>query len=151
MAKSYFEKLQDPRWQRRKAEILQRDGYTCTECNDTTNTLHVHHRYYLKGADPWEYPDEALVSLCKDCHQKITETMAELYQGIGMMSRDQIESLTALVPSIFGLLRDAKKPNACLTGWFIELEYLFEDILERQFRVKVLDEKPLPREDVDFP
>jgi len=30
--------------------------------------LHVHHLYYVKGRDPWEYPDFALVPLCDDCH-----------------------------------------------------------------------------------
>lgn len=31
--------------------------------------LHVHHRYYDEGKDPWDYPSEALVTLCKDCHE----------------------------------------------------------------------------------
>lgn len=33
--------------------------------------LNVHHKYYIRGKKPWEYPDdEALVTLCEDCHKK---------------------------------------------------------------------------------
>lgn len=68
---NYAEKLLDPRWQRRRLEILQRDNFTCQECQDTTKTLHVHHLDYEKGAEPWEYPEYYLITLCKDCHQKV--------------------------------------------------------------------------------
>lgn len=33
--------------------------------------LHVHHKYYLINSLPWEYPDDALISLCGTCHQNI--------------------------------------------------------------------------------
>ena len=32
--------------------------------------LHIHHQYYIKDRNPWEYEDDALVTLCADCHQK---------------------------------------------------------------------------------
>lgn len=32
------------------------------------STLHVHHKYYEPGKKPWEYPDEALITLCESCH-----------------------------------------------------------------------------------
>lgn len=32
--------------------------------------LHIHHKYYIKDRNPWEYENEALVTLCADCHQK---------------------------------------------------------------------------------
>ena len=32
--------------------------------------LNVHHKYYMQGLKPWEYPDDALVTLCEDCHKK---------------------------------------------------------------------------------
>jgi hypothetical protein len=31
--------------------------------------LNVHHRYYVKGRRPWEYPNFSLVTLCRDCHE----------------------------------------------------------------------------------
>lgn len=33
-------------------------------------TLHVHHFYYIKNRHPWDYPDNALVTLCDLCHMK---------------------------------------------------------------------------------
>lgn len=66
---TYQKKLLDPRWQKKRLEILQRDGFTCQKCYDDTNTLHVHHRRYLTGKEPWDYEDRLLITLCKDCHE----------------------------------------------------------------------------------
>lgn len=68
VAKSYKEKLLDPRWQRKRLEILSRNDFCCEDCGTDESTLHVHHRYYLKGKNPWEYEDDALVALCENCH-----------------------------------------------------------------------------------
>jgi 5-methylcytosine-specific restriction endonuclease McrA len=65
---SYKEKLLDQRWQTRRFEILQRDNDTCQACGLSEPYLHVHHKYYTDGADPWDYPDDCLVSLCPRCH-----------------------------------------------------------------------------------
>lgn len=72
MAKSYKEKLSDRRWQLKKTAILERDGWKCRAhgCkSDNTIQLHVHHLDYL-GIDPWDYPDDMLITLCKVCHDK---------------------------------------------------------------------------------
>jgi hypothetical protein len=71
---SYSEKLKDPRWQRKRLEILQRDNFTCKRCESTTETLHVHHRYYLPKCEPWGYEPDALVTLCAGCHEYETES-----------------------------------------------------------------------------
>lgn len=65
---NYSDKLKDPRWQKKRLEILNRDGFKCLACGDTNNTLHVHHCYYVKGRDPWSYGDRALKTLCSQCH-----------------------------------------------------------------------------------
>jgi len=36
-----------------------------------TKGLHVHHKYYQVGKFAWEYPFEALTTLCWDCHEKL--------------------------------------------------------------------------------
>lgn len=68
-AKTYIEKLQDPRWQKKRLLIFQRDNWACLDCGSTTKTLHVHHIKYF-GINPWEYADEFMRTLCKDCHAK---------------------------------------------------------------------------------
>ncbi len=65
---TYAAKLRDPRWQRKRLMILERDGWACQSCFDKEKTLHVHHLYYERGNNPWDYPDSALLTLCEDCH-----------------------------------------------------------------------------------
>jgi len=65
----YSEKLKDPRWQKKRLEIMNRDKWTCQKCGDDETTLNVHHRIYLSNTDPWDYPGELLITLCENCHQ----------------------------------------------------------------------------------
>lgn len=66
---AYLEKLRSPLWQKKKTEIQQRDNFTCQKCGNTTKNLQVHHRHYIFGRDPWDYPDQLLILLCEDCHK----------------------------------------------------------------------------------
>lgn len=65
---TYSEKLRDPRWQRKRLEIMQRDGFACVKCGNDRKTLNVHHTSYLAGRAPWDYPDSYLETQCEDCH-----------------------------------------------------------------------------------
>lgn len=66
--KNYSEKLRNPQWQKKRLEILQRDSFTCLLCSDTTTELHVHHKEYIYGNEPWEYPNDNFETYCKHCH-----------------------------------------------------------------------------------
>ena len=68
--RSYAEKLRDPRWQKIRLKVFERDNWACKSCGETTKTLHVHHKLYEKGKEPWEYPLEYLLTLCEPCHDK---------------------------------------------------------------------------------
>ena len=71
--KTYKELLKDGRWQIKKSSIMERDHYECRICGRKASdgvTLNVHHLQYRKGANPWEYDDNELVTLCEDCHRK---------------------------------------------------------------------------------
>lgn len=65
---SYSELLKRPEWQKKRLEIMQRDGFRCRECGSTEKTLHVHHLIYEKGMKPWEYHDHCYITLCECCH-----------------------------------------------------------------------------------
>jgi hypothetical protein len=65
--RSYFDLLKDPRWQKKRLEIFQRDEFMCQECFSPDKTLHVHHIKYV-GKFPWDTPDLYLVTLCDKCH-----------------------------------------------------------------------------------
>lgn len=65
---TYAEQLKDPRWQRKRLRVLERDGWTCQNCGDTEKTLNVHHLVYRPNTPPWKYSDDELVTTCEDCH-----------------------------------------------------------------------------------
>jgi len=70
----YSELLKDPRWQKKRLKILERDKFTCQRCSDDKKTLNVHHLFYLKNLKPWEYDESQLKTLCESCHSFL-ETM----------------------------------------------------------------------------
>lgn len=65
---TYSEKLSSPKWQAKRLEILSRANFRCEVCADTEKTLHVHHKSYSFGRDPWDYPGGNFLCLCEDCH-----------------------------------------------------------------------------------
>lgn len=67
---NYNEQLADPRWQRRRLEIFNRDNWTCQSCRDKTTQLEIHHVEYWPGKQSWEYPDDMLITVCRNCHGK---------------------------------------------------------------------------------
>ena len=72
----YADLLKKKDWFIKKAQIIARDSSECRICGRTVSEvpLEVHHNFYVQGLDPWEYPDEALVTLCADCHRKWHES-----------------------------------------------------------------------------
>lgn len=68
-ASAYYQKLQDPRWQRKRLEVMQRDDFKCCQCEDAKSTLNVHHLYYISKREPWDYPLFALATVCEPCHK----------------------------------------------------------------------------------
>ena len=66
---NYSEKLKNPKWQKKRLEILQRDSFTCQLCSDTETELQVHHLKYSE--EPEDAPNEDLQTLCKYCHSLI--------------------------------------------------------------------------------
>lgn len=60
--------LKDPRWQRRRLEVMQRDGWACSACGSTTKPLNVHHRRYSGAL--WDVPVADLVTMCEECHHE---------------------------------------------------------------------------------
>jgi hypothetical protein len=67
MGLNYFEKLKDPRWQKKRLKIFERDNWQCQSCGKKEETLVVHHKFYT-SKDPWDEPEENLATLCSFCH-----------------------------------------------------------------------------------
>lgn len=72
---TYQKKLLDPRWQKKRLKILERDDWTCQRCGDSTSFLHVHHLSY--GKEPWDVSNDLLVTLCENCHYIVEQLQSE--------------------------------------------------------------------------
>lgn len=58
-------------WLEFREAILEADGYKCARCPRTRASgaiLQVHHKEYIHGRCPWEYPPNLCETLCKKCH-----------------------------------------------------------------------------------
>lgn len=125
--RTYAEKLKDPRWQKMRLEVLQRDGWECQNCTSTTTTLHVHHRYYERGADPWAYPLDALVTLCAKCHEEEGQIRPEVEQHVLRILRGRLfwldlmgfaDTLTEMPPeAVLALARGSTRGD-----WYMDAE-----------------------------
>ena len=72
----YSDLLHTAEWRNKRERILKRDNYRCVYCGRRHVKLHVHHKYYSAYpngvlVDPWNYPDDALITLCSYCHQRV--------------------------------------------------------------------------------
>ncbi|RZK27022.1 MAG: hypothetical protein EOO43_00965 [Flavobacterium sp.] len=89
---SYVELLNTTQWFDKRQEIFLRDNFTCQMCDKLIDNskhrflgwtsirvdslgetcwipLQVHHAYYILHTVPWDYPNDALVTICATCHQ----------------------------------------------------------------------------------
>lgn len=103
---TYKEKLLDPRWQKKRLQILDRDGWRCRVCSNEKANLQVHHVIYAK-LDPWEYPDHLLQTLCRDCHesrQELTDKASNALRiAIAKIPTERIEKVaTRLISEAVG-------------------------------------------------
>lgn len=112
MARTYSEKLRDPRWQRKRLEIFQRDSFACRSCGSTSMELQVHHRFYLRGLEPWEYDNDALATLCRPCHESVTAGRDVLILPAGK----HLRSIPAPEPALPGSQRRQE--------WLWRLQYI---------------------------
>ena len=99
--KTYSEMLKDPRWQRKRLEILNRSNFTCEDCGAADKTLHVHHKQYRKGALPWEYSDRELAALCEGCHDRRHTTQAGISDLLARMAPSHMERVFGYQYGIF--------------------------------------------------
>lgn len=102
--RTYWEKLKDPRWQRKRLEVMKQADFACECCGDCESTLNVHHGYYKKGAEPWEYPSETLHCLCEACHESAESLLGDIHRHLAGLSIEALESLWDITSSWYQLL-----------------------------------------------
>lgn len=59
-------------WKEFRNSVIEFDGRKCSVCNRTDKEvkLQVHHKYYVIGRLPWEYPTKDCETLCMGCHAR---------------------------------------------------------------------------------
>lgn len=92
----YSQKLKDPRWQTKRARILTRCDGECEECG-LSSGLEVHHCYYRYGREPWQYPDTALLALCRDCHKRRGEAEMDFRLFQQSLRTDELLAVQAMM------------------------------------------------------
>lgn len=102
---TYAEKLRNPLWQRKRLEILDRDRFECVECGDSTSTLHVDHKLYRKGKDPWEYGHEELQTLCAKCHVDVENERTALKERMSTFNNGTTAVMTGFAEGMLFLTK----------------------------------------------
>jgi hypothetical protein len=129
----YSNKLKDPRWQKKRLEIMQRDEFTCCLCGDKESMLVVHH--YKYDSEPWETDNRYLATLCSDCHE---EEHANLKQYKELLS-DELEghdsSVYLSTASILHLLKEHYPLSAAanMLDYCLSDDTFFKEHIEKYF------------------
>lgn len=84
MAKAYLEKLQHPKWQKKRLSILKRDKWQCRYCKDKETMLQVHHLKYTKK-EPHLEPSVNLITVCEPCHKIVEYLKHKRYNDVGKL------------------------------------------------------------------
>jgi len=61
------------KWEKFRSEVIEIDDHRCVRCGkspDEGAVLQVHHKYYERGREYWDYPLSACETLCSGCHAK---------------------------------------------------------------------------------
>ena len=124
----YAEQYKNPKWQKLRLKILDRDGWACQKCGDDESQLQVHHRRYIYGKKVWDYSMEELITLCNECHEEEKDCMKihmELFIGI-LKTKLFSSHVNDLVCSLGWLLyQDLHHPDILISalGWVINHKF----------------------------
>jgi hypothetical protein len=119
---SYADLLKDPRWQKKRLEILEASAWKCERCDDKTTELHVHHKRYIKGKMPWEYESGDLCVLCGPHHEEWHADSENLQMAIARMPLQAFENVVGYAVALAAFGGDcfhSFKPHGCNGGGLI--------------------------------
>lgn len=138
----YLAKLRDPRWQKKRLQIMQRDEFTCQKCFDSTTTLNVHHNFYQKNTEPWDYPDFALVTFCAECHKEETDNRRQEEEILLQVCREMGLHSSGL-NGLYCALNAIGRYPVFIDNWDCELMWMIEHFWDLREVIKPLMEAEL--------
>jgi len=144
----YYEKLKDPRWQKKRFEVFERDAWRCRFCGCTDETLTVHHLYYNFDLEPWEYVTSSLITLCVGCHEEEQQsyrntinTLKTVFGQTGFTSGDILD-VAAGLDSYFSEHSSIALPPWDLSSLLYWLLNRPEEVLKIKKLIKPFKAKP---------
>lgn len=84
---------EDPKWLRKRGNILRRDDYLCRQCKrygKTTPAKTVHHIYPYGEYPQYRLTDINLLSLCNECHNGMHDRNNDTMTDKGIYWQDKI-------------------------------------------------------------
>lgn len=79
---TYVQKLKDPRWQKKRLEVLSRDNFTCQHCGKSELPICVHHLALVRDSEIWDLSTDYFVSLCENCHLLEQDYVRHFYEQV---------------------------------------------------------------------
>jgi len=124
--RSYSDKLRDPRWQKVRLKVMERDGFKCRDCGNDKETLHVHHCFYERG-DPWKTGEAFLLTLCEKCHfdrdsletdgrRMLGQMFSKIYVQEGLCENDLREFVISMALGVTGLFNEPEYDPPIVVG-----------------------------------
>lgn len=123
---AYSQKLRDPRWQKKRLEVMQAADFCCEICGDSDSTLNVHHKQYLKGYEPWDYSIKQLSCICENCHDEFHKKDDSLNKFISyaiLSGRGDRDDCAYLIAGLIGV------ENIVFDDWHYECNYLIGKLI----------------------
>ena len=102
---SYADDLKHPLWQQCRLRVFERAEFHCQRCGGGSLQLHAHHKTYLRGRKPWDYPASLLECLCDPCHLKAHDEKERLEIMVAEHPTSELPRLTRLIGRLGDVLR----------------------------------------------
>ena len=103
---TYSEKLKSKEWKHKRKEILKRDDFACQICGHKSKINEIHHTIYYPDTEPWDYCNDNLVTLCRECHQQ-----EEDFKDFDLTSLRYLYSLGILRSELNGIIQRLSQCN----------------------------------------
>ena len=97
----FSDQYKHPNWQKKRLEMLEKSGFSCSRCEDSESQLHVHHKHYVKGRKVWDYDECELQVLCDKCHKEQHE-LTDLFSEVLVWADSPVE-YEPLIAIVHGL------------------------------------------------
>ena len=134
--KTYYEKLKDPRWQKKRLEVMHYAHFCCEVCGDNESTLNVHHKEYFRNVEPWDYENNQLSVLCENCHEHHHDSFDILKWTCSQANLDGLnnrEELALILAGYMGFEYQDILAIAKLDDAKIYKKYFISGVLAKEF------------------